>query len=92
LACFSASRQSQIVFVPDDHRADKVSLGIKSRRIELTHYPSLTLEQRKNIVPILFKQSEADVVRTILQDALALTSLTLFLAALAVWAQVLGVI
>lgn len=32
------------------------------------------------------------MVRTVLQDALALTSLTLFLAAIAVWAQVFGVI
>jgi len=31
------------------------------------------------------------VVRSVLQDALALTSLTLFLAAIAVWARVLGV-
>jgi hypothetical protein len=32
------------------------------------------------------------MVRSLLQDALALSSLTLFLAAIAVWAQVLGVI
>ena len=31
------------------------------------------------------------MVRTVLQDALALTSLTLFLAAIALWARVLGV-
>jgi hypothetical protein len=32
------------------------------------------------------------MIRTILQDALALSSLTLFLAAIAVWSRVLGVI
>jgi hypothetical protein len=32
------------------------------------------------------------MVRAVLQDALALASLTLFLAAIAVWAQALGVI
>ena len=31
------------------------------------------------------------MVRTVLQDALALASLTFFLAAIAVWARVLGV-
>jgi hypothetical protein len=53
--------------------------------------PSLTEEQERNNVPTLFTK-EAAVVRMVLQDALALTSLTLFLAAIAVWAQVLGVI
>jgi hypothetical protein len=48
-------------------------------------------EQDRNIVPNLFTK-EAAVVRMVLQDALALTSLTLFLAAIAVWAQLLGVI
>jgi hypothetical protein len=32
------------------------------------------------------------MMRSVLQDALALSSLALFLAAIAVWAQVLGVI
>jgi hypothetical protein len=32
------------------------------------------------------------MARAILQDALALTSLALFMAAIAVWAQVLGVV
>ena len=32
------------------------------------------------------------MVRTVLQDALALTSLALFMAAIAVWAQLLGVV
>jgi hypothetical protein len=51
----------------------------------------LTEEQERNNVPTLFTE-EAGVVRMVLQDALALMSLTLFLAAIAVWAQVLGVI
>jgi hypothetical protein len=38
------------------------------------------------------EQGRTTVFRTVLQDALALSSLTLFLAAIAVWAQVLGVI
>jgi hypothetical protein len=33
-----------------------------------------------------------NMVRTVLEEALALTSITLFLATIAVWAQVLGVI
>jgi|HubBroStandDraft_6_1064221.scaffolds.fasta_scaffold2952217_2 hypothetical protein len=54
--------------------------------------PVLDLEeQERNNVPSLFTK-EVAMVRTVLQDALALTSLTLFLAAIAVWAQVLGVI
>ena len=32
------------------------------------------------------------MVRMVLQDALALVSLTMFLAAIAVWARVLGVV
>lgn len=32
------------------------------------------------------------MVRAVLEEALALTSITLFLATIAVWAQVLGVI
>jgi hypothetical protein len=54
--------------------------------------PTLTSEHRRNNVPTMFLAREACVVRVILQDVLALTSLTLFLAAIAVWAQVLGVI
>jgi hypothetical protein len=54
--------------------------------------PVLDLEeQERNNVPSLFTK-EVAMVRTVLQDALALTSLTLFLAAIAVWAQVLGVL
>jgi hypothetical protein len=53
---------------------------------------SLTCERTRNNVPPLFHYREALVFRSVLQDFLALTSLTLFLAAIAVWAQVLGVI
>jgi hypothetical protein len=35
---------------------------------------------------------EGVMVRTVAEEALALTSMTLFLAMVAVWAQVLGVI
>lgn len=41
---------------------------------------------------ICSKQRMAIMLRAVFEEALALTSLTLFLAMVAVWAQVLGVI
>jgi hypothetical protein len=46
-----------------------------------------------NYVPLSFMSSgEVVMVRSVFEEAMALASLTLFLATVAVWAQVLGVI
>jgi hypothetical protein len=45
-----------------------------------------------NIVPHVFYMGRREMVRMVAEEALALTSITLFLATIAVWAQVLGVI
>ena len=42
-----------------------------------------------NNVSVMFER-EADMVRIVLEEAFALASLTLFLASVAVWVQVLG--
>ena len=39
-----------------------------------------------------FRQGEPIMLRTVLEEALALASITLFLATIAVWAQVLAVV
>jgi hypothetical protein len=52
----------------------------------------LTLEQKKNYVLCSFKQRGIVMVRNVAEEALALASLTLFLAMVAVWAEVLGVL
>ena len=52
----------------------------------------LTKEQKGNYVPCSFKQTGIVMVRNVAEEALALASLTLFLAMVAVWAQVLGVL
>jgi hypothetical protein len=44
-----------------------------------------------NYVPFLF-QGRFIMVRAVAEEALALASVTLFLAMVAVWAQVLGVV
>ena len=45
-----------------------------------------------NYVPLSFLTREANMVRSVVEEALALASLGLFLATVAVWAQVLGVL
>jgi hypothetical protein len=52
----------------------------------------LTKEQKENYVPCSFKQRGIVMVRAVTEEALALASLTLFLAMVAVWAEVLGVL
>jgi hypothetical protein len=44
-----------------------------------------------NYVPLSFNWGASVVVRAVAEEALALASLTLFLATVAIWAQVLGV-
>jgi len=62
-------------------------IGVKTGQ-----YQRLTKEQKKNYVPCSFKQKGIVMVRNVAEEALALASLTLFLAMVAVWAQVLGVL
>jgi hypothetical protein len=46
-----------------------------------------------NYVPFMFLcKRELVVIRSVVEEAMALASLTLFLAMVAVWAQVLGVL
>jgi hypothetical protein len=52
----------------------------------------LTKEQKGNYVLCSFKIEGIVMVRNVAEEALALASLTLFLAMVAVWAEVLGVL
>jgi hypothetical protein len=52
----------------------------------------LTKEHKVNYVPLSFKTEGQVMVRAVAEEALALASLTLFLAMVAVWAEVLGVL
>jgi hypothetical protein len=45
-----------------------------------------------NYVPFMFQKGRPHMVRAVVEEALALASITLFLATIAVWAQVLGVL
>ena len=53
---------------------------------------ALDLEQKVNYVPFSFQQGALPMIRSVCEEALALASLSLFLATVAVWAQVLGVL
>ena len=58
----------------------------------MTHYPDLTPEQRAKYVPYSFYSGDQRMVRAVAEEACALASVALFLAMVAVWAQVLGVV
>jgi hypothetical protein len=62
--------------------------------LKLTHYRPLTPERNGNYVPYSFLMIREgwDMVRRFAEEAMALASLSLFLATVAVWAQVLGVL
>ena len=49
----------------------------------------MTLEQTKNYVPFLFWGEKA-MFKTVIQEAAALASLSLFIGMIAIWTQVLG--
>jgi len=49
-------------------------------------------EQKENYLRFLFYKREGLMVRAVAEEALALASISLFLAMVAVWAQVLGVV
>jgi hypothetical protein len=61
-------------------------------KIETDLPPHLTPEQSANYVPFSFGRRREKMVRAVAEEAFALTSLALFLAMVAVWAQVLGVV
>ena len=61
--------------------------------MEVTRCLSLTLEHSVNYVrPMFLVKGRGIMVRAVVEEALALTSVSLFLAMVAVWVQVLGVI
>ena len=60
--------------------------------MERGQYHPLTREHNTNYVPCSFKTEGLVMVRAVTEEALALASLTLFLAMVAVWAEVLGVL
>jgi hypothetical protein len=47
----------------------------------------LTLEQKTNYVPSSFHTEEALMFRALMEEAAALASISLFLATIAIWAQ-----
>jgi hypothetical protein len=55
----------------------------------LTHYLSLTLEQKVNYVLPSFFWEEA-MIRSLVEEAAALTSLALFIGMVVIWAQVIA--
>jgi hypothetical protein len=61
---------------------------------QLTDWDRLTLEHSVNYVPFLFRVDgeRRIMVRAVAEEALALASVTLFLAMVAVWVQVLVVV
>jgi hypothetical protein len=58
---------------------------------ELPHYPYLTPRTIHELcsLSVLVAEGESHMVRAVAEEALALASISLFLAMVAVWAQVL---
>ena len=54
--------------------------------------PTLDREQDMNYVHSMFSMVRPVMIRSVFEEAVALASLSLFLATVAVWAQVLGVL
>ena len=62
-------------------------------QLKVTHCLTLTPEHSVNYVRSMFRvKGRRIMVRAVVEEALALTSVSLFLAMVAVWVQVLGVI
>jgi hypothetical protein len=57
---------------------------------QLTHYRSLTLEQIVNYVLPSFYTREGVMIRSLMEEAAALASLTLFIGMVVIWAQVIA--
>jgi hypothetical protein len=69
-----------------EHRARQNRFGaLRQKRLD-------KIEQNKNNTSIHFWTGEPIMLRAVLEEALALASITLFLATIAVWAQVFGVV
>jgi hypothetical protein len=49
----------------------------------------LTLEQKRNSVPSMFLSREVVMLKIFVEEAAALASLTLFIAMIAIWAQLI---
>jgi hypothetical protein len=61
--------------------------------LKLAHFVQFDSEQNKNYVLFSFRyEGRVIMVRAVAEEALALASISLFLAMVAVWAQVLGVV
>jgi len=60
--------------------------------IETDPLPTLDREQDMNYVHSMFSMVRPVMIRSVFEEAVALASLSLFLATVAVWAQVLGVL
>ena len=60
-------------------------------QLKMTHCPPLTPEQNWNNVLVLSSREERVMVRAVVEEAAALTSLALFIGMLAIWAQVIAV-
>jgi hypothetical protein len=67
-------------------RKSSASGQTNTPEIKLTHYRGLTQEQKANYVPPSFF-SEAVMFRALMEEAAALASISLFLATIAIWAQ-----
>jgi hypothetical protein len=48
-----------------------------------------SLEQKRNNVLLMFQNREADMLKTFVEEAAALASITLFVGMIAVWAQLI---
>jgi hypothetical protein len=59
------------------------------RLLELLLNWLLTIEQNENNIPSMFVL-EGDMIRTIVEEAVALLSIALFVGMIAVWADVLS--
>jgi hypothetical protein len=71
--------------------AERLSLTkrfVSRARLKLTQCRRLTLEQKKNNVPLMFHKERA-MIRTFVEEAAALASIVLFVGMIAVWAQLI---
>jgi hypothetical protein len=78
------------LFAPSNAQKGALTLSAMIERSGLSSLDSL--ERLENNVPCPFYQGEKVMVRAVAEEALALASVSLFLAMVAVWAQVLGVV
>jgi hypothetical protein len=77
---------SQVQFIAEPRRGD----ALQKSTFGCHRLPVDIVEHLENNVPVMFNGGWA-MVRTFLEEVFALASLTLFLATIAVWVQLLGV-